>query len=258
VIGQRLHAYLRAAAGYERIQVGPFLATFTPGSVHPNLNYAVPDDGIEPSPEQIAALVALYDSRGLRPRLEYASSAAPALAPALLTAGFTAEARLPLLTCQPGQPRRVHLSGIAVSDAADERDHEDAMRVAAVAYGEPVVSNPGEAVAARLAMMSSGGAVAIARDTTTAEAIGSGLYPVPVDAVTELAAVGTLPSHCHRGVATAVMSHLADRALRRGANLVWLTAEHDAENHAAQEAGFRDTGETMVHISRSIDGRRSC
>jgi len=92
VIGALLHAHLRAGAGYERTQVGPFLATLTPGSNHPNRNYAVPDDGVEPTPveptpEEIAALVALYEGRDLRPRLEYASSAAPALASVLRNGG---------------------------------------------------------------------------------------------------------------------------------------------------------------------------
>lgn len=100
-------------------------------------------------------------------------------------------------------------------------------------------------------MVGAGGAVAIARDATTNEAVGSGLYPVPVEHVTELAAVGTLPSYRQRGVATAVIGHLADRALRRNVRLVWLTAEHDAEHQAAEEAGFHEAGETMVHISHS-------
>ena len=174
VIGQLLHAYLRAAAGYERLQVGPFLATFTPGNDHPNRNYAVPDNGINTSPGEIAALVAVYESRGLRPRLEYASSAAPALAEALLAAGFTIETTIPVLTCEPGQQRVVVADGIEVSDATDERDHEDAMRVAAIVYGEPVRPVPAAFLAARMAMVVSGGAVAVARDKATGDAIGSG------------------------------------------------------------------------------------
>lgn len=251
MIGQLLHAYLRAAAGYERVQVGPFLATFTPGNDHPNRNYAVPDGGINTSPDEIAALIAVYESRGLRPRLEYASSAAPALAEALLATGFTIEATIPVLTCARGEQRLVATAGIDVSDAADERDHEDAMRVAAVAYGEPVRPVPAAFIAARMAMVASSGAVAVARDKATGDAVGSGLFPTPVEGVTELAAVATLPTHRHRGIGTAVIGHLAERALRRGAGLVWLTAEDDAERHAAEAAGFQDTGEAMVHISRS-------
>ena len=251
MIGHQLHEYLRAGAGYERVRVGPFLATFTPGNSHPNRNYAVPDNDVAPTPDEIAALVALYESRGLKPRLEYASSAAPALASALTAAGFSFEATIPLLTCEPGQARPVTRQGISVSDAVDERDHLDAMAVAAVAYGEEPRQVPPSWVAARMAMVDSGGAVALARDNATGEAIGCGLYPIPIQGVTELAAVGTLPVHRHRGVATIVIGHLVGRALRQGVDLVWLTAEHEEERRAAEEAGFRDTSETMIHISRS-------
>jgi GNAT superfamily N-acetyltransferase len=250
VIGQQLHAYLRAAAGYERTTVGPFLATFTAGNSHPNRNYAVPEDGIDPTPAEIAALVALYEDRGLRPRLEYASSAAPALGPALRAAGFTTEATIPILTCEPGQQCAVAISAVTVVDAADDKDHQDAWRVAGIAYGEPFAPVPDWVSAARSAMVAAGGAVAIARDTTTGEAIGTGLYQAPIEDMIEVAAVGTLPGRRQLGVATAVISHLATRAFGHGVQVAWLTAENDAERHAAEHAGFRDTGEVMVHVSR--------
>ena len=252
MIGQQLHTYLRGAAGYERSQVGPFLATFTPSDNHPNRNYAVPADGVDPTPDQIAALIAVYESRDLRPRLEYASSAAPLLGAALVAAGFTIEATIPVLTCEPGQQRAVGAAGFRVSDAAGQGDHEDAIRVAAVAYGEPVRPIPDWAVAARLAMVAAGGGVAVARETATGQTVGSGLYPAPIEGVNELAAVGTLPSHRQQGVASSLMAHLAGRALRGGVRLMWLTAEHDPERKAALEASFHDTGEVMVHISRRI------
>ena len=249
VIGQRLHAYLRAGAGDERQQVGPFLATFTPGSTHPMRNYAVPDDDAAPTPDQIAALIAAYETRGLRPRLEYSSSAAPALASALIAAGFTIETTIPVLTCEPGQQRLSQVDGVVVSDATDERDHEDAMRVAGVAFGGPDSQVSASAVAASIAMAAAGGAVGIARDEATGEPVGSARYPVPVDGVTEVTSLGTVPEYRRRGVATAVLAHLADRALRRGVRLLWLTADNDASRHASEGAGFRDTGESMVHIS---------
>ena len=249
MIGQQLHAYLRAAAGYERMTVGPFLATFTPGNDHPNRNYAVPDDGIEPTAADIAALVALYESRGLRPRLEYASSAAPALGAALLAAGFTTEATIPILTCEPGQQRPVVVPAVAAVDAADDKDHRDAWRVAGIAYGESVAQVPDWVSTARTAMVAAGGAVAIARDPTTGEAIGTGLYEAPIEGVIEIAVVGTLPGHRQLGVATAVISHLVARAFSRGVQLAWLTAENAAERHAAHGAGFKDTGEVMLHTS---------
>jgi N-acetylglutamate synthase-like GNAT family acetyltransferase len=91
--------------------------------------------------------------------------------------------------------------------------------------------------------------VALARAVATGEPAGTGLYPVPQANVTELAAVGTRLAFRHQGVAAAIMGHLVNRALSSDIRLVWLTAEHDEEEHAAQLAGFRRTGDEMIHIS---------
>ena len=53
------------------------------------------------------------------------------------------------------------------------------MHIAGIAYGDPSASVPPSWVAARMAMVAAGGGVAVARDATTGEAVGSGLYPVP-------------------------------------------------------------------------------
>ena len=58
----RIQQYLRAVAptGRECEQVGPFLATFDPYSDHPYFNYALPDDGAEPTDAEVTGLVAAY------------------------------------------------------------------------------------------------------------------------------------------------------------------------------------------------------
>ena len=180
VLAEQIHAYLRRGAGYQRTQVGPFLATFSPGSDHPMRNYAIPDDGAAPSARDVAALLEVYRQRGLKPRLEYLSAAAPAVEPALLRSGFVVEARIPVLAIRPGdQPRAPAALGIEVTMAADDADHIDAMMVAAETYGEKVEIPPSFMVEARKAMVSSGGGVAVARIVDGRQAVGSGLYPVP-------------------------------------------------------------------------------
>jgi len=250
VLAEQIHAYLRRGASNERIQVGPFLATFTPGNDHPMRNYAIPDDRASATAEDVGALVACYRQRGLKPRLEYLEAAAPALEPVLLRAGFEVEARLPLLAIRHGEARPVEVPGVEVSMAVDETDHADAMVVAAQAYGEPVEPPPRFMIRARLAMAAGGGGVAVARSSDSARAVGSGLYPVPSGGLTEIAAVGVLPAHRAKGVAGAVISRLALSALGGGADLVWLTAENAPEQRAAEAAGFTTTGSQMLHISR--------
>jgi len=102
-----VHAYLRASLRQWREceQIGPFLAAFARSSTNPFFNYAIPDDGAAPSPRTVVALIDAYVSRGLRPRLEYVPELAPAVEPALLAAGFEAEAAWPSPRNRPARRR---------------------------------------------------------------------------------------------------------------------------------------------------------
>jgi hypothetical protein len=64
-----IQAYVRrtAADGRDTDQIGPFLATFSPHSTSPFLNYAIPDPETRPTPEDVSALVAAYERRGCIP-----------------------------------------------------------------------------------------------------------------------------------------------------------------------------------------------
>ena len=82
----RIQSYLRFAASQQRDtqQIGPFLATFNRHSANPFLNYAIPDDAATPSLTDVNALIAAYESRGRKPRLEYVATLAPAVEEAFL------------------------------------------------------------------------------------------------------------------------------------------------------------------------------
>jgi hypothetical protein len=107
----RIQSYLRFAASQQRDteQIGPFLATFSRHSANPYLNYAIPDDEAAPSLADVNALIAAYSVRGRKPRLEYVAKLAPAVEETLISAGFTVEGRLPLMTCTPGSEKLLPL-----------------------------------------------------------------------------------------------------------------------------------------------------
>ena len=250
----RIHAYLRASyegKGKQHERVGPFLAGFPPGNDHPMLNHAVPDDGAQPSRQDVDALVAAFRTRGLTPRLEYASDVAPAVEAALVAAGFAVDARLPLMGCRPEDATVVEVpAGFTVACADTDPDHEDAILAADEAYGEPLAPPGARVIAARRAMVAGGGAVVLAREDGTGLGVGSGLFPVPRAGVSELAAIGTCQRFRGRGVAAAVTSVLVRRARETGVGFLWLTPDHEQGERIYTRVGFARIGGSMVHISR--------
>ena len=135
-----IEAYLRQAASYGRdtARIGPFLATFAPGSASPYVNYAIPDDGAQPQPADVSALVAAYARRDRTPRLEYLPDLAPAVEPALLAAGFTVEARMPMMVCRPAEAVPVPVpDGIELSVPRSRAEFAGVVAVPLAAFCTP-------------------------------------------------------------------------------------------------------------------------
>jgi GNAT superfamily N-acetyltransferase len=222
-------------------RAGPF--TIGPGehSGHPMRNFAVPDDGAAPGAAGISALVAFFRGHDRIPRLEFIGASAPAVTPALLAAGFTAEARTPVMACVPGMtltPRDP--AGVTVREAVGDVDLAAAAGVRHHACAGP--SPPGPRVIAQIrAMTARGGIVTIAVDNASGSVAGTGLadVPGPGAATGELAAVGVLTAFRRRGIASAVSAHLARTAHDRGIRVVFPEALPD-EKEIYRRAGFAD------------------
>jgi ribosomal protein S18 acetylase RimI-like enzyme len=247
---QRIQSYLRVAAprGRESERIGPFLATFSRHSDNPYLNYAIPDDGAEPADGEVAALVEAYRARLRRPRLEYVAGLAPAVEPALVAAGFTAEGRLPLMVyCGDGEE-----SVVAGIELVTARSDEELRGVAAVqweAYGEsgPL---PEHAVGSLRANLANDGVVVLARHPATREPVGGGLCTGPHDGATELTSIGVRERFRRRGIAEAMARRLAQELHARGIDCVFLMAAGEAEARIYERAGFA-TISTILHISHA-------
>lgn len=243
LIAHHIRASLTRRPDHE--QVGPFVAGFDPASANPWRNYAVPDDGARPEPDDVAALVAAFERRGRVPRLEYVPDAAPAVEAALVTAGFTVEGRVPVMVSVPGSlPAAEPPAGIELRPD----DLLPALTVQHAAYEEPEPPGPDD-VARLRSCVERGGLVAVAIDVATGQAVGSGLVDAPIDDVGELAAVAVLTPFRRRGIATALSLHLAATAHERGTRMVWLEAE-PAEENIYRRAGFTPSTR-KVWISRT-------
>ena len=247
----RIQAYLRGAAarGRETERIGPFLATFDSASENPFLNYAIPDDGAQPSAAQVQALAEAYARRGLRPRLEYLPGTAPGVEDALRAAGFEVEGRLPLMTrpsdriVDPPRPERVELLMPSTDDELQE-----ATAAQSEAFGGPPLS-PAEAERMR-ATVASGGIAVAARELATGTIVGAGVCTPPADKVTELAGIGVRAAYRRRGIAGALTARLAEEAFAAGVTTAFLTPGHDGAGRVYERAGFEPTS-VMLHISRA-------
>ena len=241
-----LQSYLRRAAARRpnSQRSGPFLARFDDDDVNPYSNYAIPDDGADPDGAAIAALIALFEARRRKPRLEYVAEAAPRLEAALIARGFSVEARVPVMVCLPGmQTGGPEISGLHIFVASGDDDLTGAEAAQAEAFG-------GEARGPRgmRRLIRHGGIVVAARDTASGAIVGSGTVMVPVDGISEVTSIGVRSAFRRRGAAGTITALLARQAFAAGMKLLWLTpGGHDAERIYAR-AGFHVASEAL-HIS---------
>jgi GNAT superfamily N-acetyltransferase len=247
----QLQRYVRTVTARDRdvVRAGPFQATFAPHSANPYLNYAIPDDGAQPTSADVAALAAAFRARGLVPRLEFLPSAAPAVEAALLACGFHVEAHLAVMTCRAGEAVDLPApGGIAVAVPETDEDLRSLRIAQHSAFGveDPEVGD--DEVRRERASLAGGALAVLARDEATGAVVGGGGATVPADGVTEIAGIGVLATHRRRGIAGAITAALARAAFAAGQTTVWLTPGDAGAHRVYARAGFADRT-VMVHMS---------
>ncbi|WP_459714085.1 GNAT family N-acetyltransferase [Actinophytocola sp. KF-1] len=236
-----------AAAGRITEQVGPFLATFSPDSANPFLNYAIPDDGARPSSSDVDALTEAYAQRDLLPRVEFMAETAPAAEQALLAAGWSVERRIPVMLCPPGSA--VAIPAPAGTELVVPRTDEEirGMLVAQYeAFGEPT-DIPDAEVGKTRERLRAGGFAVLA--TVSGEPAGGGVAEAIADGTTEVAGIGVRERFRRRGIGAAMTAFLAAAVHAAGARTVFLTPAGVPEQRMYARAGFAPTGD-MLHLSR--------
>lgn len=236
-----IQAYLRSVVSTgsrDTEQVGPFLAGFDRDSDHPYLSYAIPDDGAEPTPDDVAALREAYERRGRVPRLEFLPAVAPAAEAALVAGGFSVEGVLPLMTAAPGDSPDVEPpEGIELLLPTSDEDLQAGGAVANAAFGEPSTPGPKDLERTRR-FLAAGGLAVLARERDSGLAVGWGVYIPPRDGATELAGIGVSEAHRRRGIAGAITARLAREAFARGVTTAFLTPGDDGAERVYARAGF--------------------
>ncbi len=248
---ERLERYYdtapRAAAQIEA--VGPFTLFVSTASfpfyARPRLGMTTPIEG-----DDVTSVLVRQRELGVPAALEWVVETTPSLSAAARAAGLHVR-ELPLLmldhpvevpTPQGVQVRRV---------AADEPDLERIMAVAAVAFAhegtaagdagprerdELAASSTADRARLRERIATGSAALMVAEDRDGP--IASGLHQ-PVDDVTEVVGVATLPSARRRGIGAAVTSALVRHALTSGLDLIFLSAASDDVARIYERLGFR-------------------
>ena len=243
---ERLETYMRRAAmlGRETVDVPPFVCLFDPRDPLHFFNYAKPlrPVGVEPDglTDALAALRAAFRAHGRVPRFEFIEEYAPALGPALIAAGFSLEARYPLLVCSPetlqqGPP----IPGLTITTLTPDSPTEDLLACLTVqweGFGEIAGGLPSQdAVAELRANLAEDGAFLTRMDGVPA---GAMMYTAPLDGLIELAEGTTLEAYRRRGIGAAMAAAATAAAFERGVEIALLTAASEHASGVFQRAGF--------------------
>ncbi|SEG89346.1 FR47-like protein [Actinacidiphila yanglinensis] len=234
----------------EVVETGGFVAGFDPATDSPYINYATPLPGAEPTAADVAALVAAFRSRGLKPRLEFAPDRAPSVEPALRAAGFGTEEVHEYLVCRPGTltppPRIGDGPGHLVESPAADEEYTAIDAALAEAFEGEFASSP-EGAARLRRIQEGGGAVRFVRAPDHGCA-GAASCSAPAVGTAELAGVGTRTAFRRRGIGGAVVASLTAAMFGLGAGSVWLEYSGEGSQRVYERLGYRAEG-TRLYVS---------
>ncbi|RYG70894.1 GNAT family N-acetyltransferase [bacterium] len=248
---QEIQAYMRLAASRDREteQVGPFLATYTAHTEMTYLNYAIPSDGAQPTPEDIDALFASFRAHLRAPRLEYIPSLSPGVEPALLAAGFTPEGTYPLMVLDNEKPFTPPIpEGFEIIMAQTDEDFLATLIAQYAAYDELTI--PGDEDIERMRESVAAGGIAVyALETASGVPAGGGICVPPHGGVTELAGVGVPEAFRRRGIGAAVTAKLVDQAKAAGTQTIFISPADEHVERIYSKVGFKAVS-SVLHISK--------
>jgi GNAT superfamily N-acetyltransferase len=232
-----------AAPGRTVVASPPFTAYLDETDPLRFLNYAIPDGDVEPEPDAVERLRAVFREHERLPRLEWVEEAAPRLAPALAATGMEQELRTPLMGCSPKGTvvPPCDLAGLDIAAVADV-DVQDCGNLQRVAFG-------GEAAAPEEPIRDprpSGGGAVLAR--VAGEPVSAAAWTRVVDGFSEIVGVATAEPWRGRGLAGAVTAAAAAEAFAGGAEACVLSPGDEVAQRVYVRAGFRRIA-TMLHWS---------
>ena len=209
---ERLEIYIRRAAmlGREVVEAPPFVCLFDPHDPHRFFNYAKPLGPVSAETNgltgSLAALRTAFRARERMPRFEFIEEFAPELGPALVAAGFSLEARYPVLICTPETLRQSPpIPGLTITTLTPDSPAEDLLACIAVqrqGFVEFAGDPPSQADIDDLRENLVAEGAFLAR--MAGVPVGAMMFTAPLDGLTELAGGTTLEAYRRRGIGAAM------------------------------------------------------
>lgn len=245
-------------------EVGPFTLFISQGGwplyARPRLGF----DG-EIGPADVAAMRARQRALNVPETFEWVVETTPVLSAAIRSDGLAVE-ELPLLILRDDRPAPLPPGHRLRRIAADEPDLERVLAVATVAFanGGTAAGEAGNEARDRAAASDTADHHRLRKRLADRRTIlyvidcddgpiASGAHQ-PVDGVTEIVGVATLPAARRRGLGAAVTSALIDDAREMGIGTIFLSAASDAVAAVYERLGFVRIG--RAGLAEPGDGSR--
>jgi len=250
----RLQDYLRqnAKKQYELVSIPPFSLFFHRTDPLCYFNYAIPDEPVsETIHTTFIRLREEFVSRGRKPRFEFIEEFAPDLAGILCSRQFIEEARQQGMLCTPHNARSAPaIPSLAIIPLTRTSPVSEAKTFVTIQHrgfdfqdGKEVSDQQSQQFLDDLHE----GMAFLAR--LNGEPVGVGMYSTPMDGLTEIVGVATLPAFRRQGIGTAIIAEALHSAFSHGVEAVYLTAADEQAGQLYAHAGFRKYV-TMLAYSR--------
>jgi ribosomal protein S18 acetylase RimI-like enzyme len=213
-------------------------------------NYAIPDHPIEElAPQELDALEKAFAARERVLRFEFLHESTPRLRDLLDALGVPLESENPLLVCRPDTWTAVpQPPGLEVRRLTPESPDEDLaadINVANRGFGGEGHEATPERIADLRRRLGAGSQYFLA--LINGQPAGVGAYTVPLDGMTELVGIATLPEFRRRGIAAAVTAEMTRYAFSGGVSTAFLTAADDDASRVYQRSGYRRIGTGLAY-----------
>ncbi len=248
----RLQAYLRHSAHqqYEAVAVPPFTLFFRPTDPLHFFNYAIPDAPITTDVQAaLTALKTIFTARNRQPRFEFIQEYAPALVPALTSAGFTEEGRYPMMVCTPetfqAAPTVPDFTIVQLTPATSLDEVRTFLTTQRWGFeptnAEPVTDQAVQEAHGRLGRNRCFLGYCAGQPATV------GVFTVPHAGVTEVTSIATVEKFRRRGLASAITAHVTRVAFAQGVEIACLSAADEAAGRMYQRVGFRTVATMLAY-----------